>query len=542
MAMFLFLPIAASLHAQTGLEKATDLPDWHVQLWENVIRTDIWYFGHYSAPLGDIDGDGFDDFAVSSQADTTFIFLGGDPFNHQEAFIIRGGSAGIASADFNRDGKLDLVTAINNWYPGEVPPEYRGAVRVYLQKDGPEYFVWEPDLLIEGEVNEQVGKNVTSAVRSPLLTIDFNGDGWPDMLTTAADTRDSVKWKAVLFLGGPEMDDRYDAEFLHGPPVSINDSYVTDILAGDLNGDGYVDVLISGTIPKFQGIKYWDVYLGNPWAIAREPQRVIRADQGWAPWIGVAAIMDADGDGYADILDVGQHKKLGDALLFRGQAILPEIILPNDSIFNLNPDPMLDLSPQIVSPVGDMNGDGLPDLVLAWNKALAPGGSAYYFYPGGPLFRKPLGFFGTLPENDNVQPGVYPVGDVNGDGYDDIITLGKGNSESSTTCRFQIWLGARQLSTTLDRLPTAQSLSFDVAPQPLSPDSRQLHVVCHGLQPGSADLELTDLLGRTVLLQSNETGGDTMTTTLDLNALPAGVYLLSLRQQSLSITRTIIVH
>ena len=261
LAMFLFLPIAASLHAQTGLEKTADLPDWHVQLWENVKRTDIWYFGHYSTPLGDINGDGFDDFAVSSLADTTFIFLGGDPFNHQETFIVRGGSAGIASADFNRDGRVDIVTAIENWPPGEWPQEYRGGVRVYLQKDGPEYFRWEPDLLIEGEVQEQVGKNVTSRIHPSILTLDFNGDGWPDILTTAADTRDFVKWKAVLFLGGPELDDRYDTEFRVGIPKSINHGYVRDLLRGDINGDGYDDVLIAGRLP---GIDYWDVFLGNP--------------------------------------------------------------------------------------------------------------------------------------------------------------------------------------------------------------------------------------------------------------------------------------
>jgi hypothetical protein len=137
---------------------------------------------------------------------------------------------------------------------------------------------------------------------------------------------------------------------------------------------------------------------------------------------------------------------------------------------------------------------------------------------------------------------VYPVGDVNGDGYDDIITLGKGTSESSTTCRFQIWLGARQLSTALERSPAQQPLSLDVSPQPLSPDTRLLHVVCHGLQPGSADLELTDLLGRTQRRKSIETTADTMSTTLNLNALPAGVYLLSLRQQSNKVSHKIIIH
>ncbi|MBE0643954.1 MAG: VCBS repeat-containing protein, partial [Bacteroidetes bacterium] len=158
--VLLLLLIPAAARAQQEFAKTANNPGWHVQLWDNVIRTDIWYFGWYSAPLGDINGDGYDDLAVSSRADTTFIFLGGDPFNHQEAYIVRGGSAGIASADFNRDGRMDLVTAIENAPPGEYPPEFRGALRIYLQKEGPQPFTWELDLLIQGDTMDQVGRTI----------------------------------------------------------------------------------------------------------------------------------------------------------------------------------------------------------------------------------------------------------------------------------------------------------------------------------------------------------------------------------------------
>lgn len=529
--VLLLLLIPAATQAQQEFAKPADLPDWHVVLWDQVIRTDHWYFGWYSAPLGDINGDGYDDFAVSSRGDTTFIFLGGDSFDQQEAFIVRGGSSGIASADFNRDGKMDLVTAIDNWPPGEWPQDYRGAIRIFLQKDSPERFAWEPDLLIEGDTNELVGKSF-GIRRSSVQRLDYNGDGWPDIVTKATDTRDSVKWKAVLYFGGPDMDVRYDAEFRVGNPQSANHPYVNDILVGDLNGDGYDDVVIWGRIimdSQIPGIDYWDVFLGNAQGHAGTPDRVLRADRGWSPEYGVAAIMDVDGDGYDDILDVAQHKALGDALLFHGKAVLPEIILPDDSIPNLNPDPLLDLSPQILSPVGDMNGDGTPDLVMAWNKALAPGGSAYYFYPGGSQFKTPLGYFGTIPQKDHVDLGVYPVGDVNGDGYDDIITLGKGYT-SATTNRFQIWLGARELQTAIEQSPSPGSLDLELSPNPVPIGTHALRVAARGLRPGACDLEVTDLLGRMRLRESRETANSDTTFTLNLRALEAGVYVISLRQ------------
>lgn len=537
LSLVLMLPISA--HSQHEFAKTADLPDWHVQLWEQVIRQDIWFFGQYMAPLGDINSDGFDDFAVSSGADTTFIFLGGDPFNHHEAFIVRGGSSGIASEDFNGDGKMDLVTAIQNWWPGEEPTDYRGAVRVYLQKSPPEYFRWEPDLLIEGEVNALLGKKISSGFRGSVRSLDFNGDGFGDFLTNTKDARDSATWKAVLFLGGPGLDGIADAEFRVGIPQSKSHGYIRDILIGDINGDSYDDVLVCGRLP---GIDYWDVFLGNRWAIAHDPQRTLFADKGWAPQLSLAAMMDVDGDGFDDILDAGAeslHRPLGDALLFRGKAILPEIILPDDSIPNLNPDPMLDISPQIVSPVGDMNGDGTPDLVLAWNKALAPGGSAYYFYPGGLQFRTPLGYFGTLPENDNVAAGVYPAGDVNGDGYEDIITLGKGTKNLST-CRFQIWLGAKQLRTSTYQTPILQPLTVALAPNPLPANARHLHISVHGLRAGAVEVLVTDLLGRTRLCQSLDAMSENLEQTLDLAELPVGVYLLSLLQNYNTVTRTFV--
>ncbi|MBR9975519.1 MAG: T9SS type A sorting domain-containing protein, partial [Bacteroidetes bacterium] len=526
--------------AQHDLEKTTELPGWHVQLWENVERTDLWWFGWYSAPLGDINGDGYDDLAVSSAADTTFIFLGGDPFNHQEAFIVRGGSAGIASADFNRDGRMDIVTAIEYDGPGEYYPDFRGAVRIYLQKISPPYFTLEADLLIEGDSMDQVGRNI-NPFRGSVIVLDFNGDGWPDLLTKSWDHRDSVRWKGVLYLGGPAMDAVPDAEFKVPIPLTIGHDYMADALVGDINGDGYDDVLIAGTGPRGPGEgEYWDLFFGNPWAIAIEPQRIIRKSNGWAPKRHGSTIMDVNADGYDDILCSTAVVVYGNALLFRGSASLPERILPNDSILNSEPYYQGDLSPSYSCPVGDMNGDGTDDLVMAWHPYFVFG-TPYYFYPCGPLFREPVGWFGTNPTFDNVEPGVHPAGDLNGDGYDDIITLGKG-SHSYSDNRFQIWLGARQLSTAVESPPTPSVPILTLSPNPLPSDHRQLRVVAEGARPGSVDVLITDLLGRVHSSRSCDFTGHTPELTLALPVLPAGVYLLTLRQGNVLAQQKLLVY
>lgn len=532
LAMFLFLPIAASLHAQASLEKTADLPDWRLILWDTVVRPDLTWFGFCSAPLGDINGDGYDDLAVSSQTDTTYIFLGGDPFSHDHAFIVRGGSSWIASADFNRDGKMDLVTAIQDGVFGETTPERRGAIRIYLQKDGPTPFVWEPDLLIEGEPFEYLGLNFTEH-RGAIAVLDFNGDGWPDLFARSADSRDSVRSKGVLFLGGPDMDARHDAEFRLGTPRKMSQLYLQDLLIGDINGDGCDDVLINDQYHvNYVPVYFWDLYLGNPQARVGTPDRVLRSDGGWSPEKRIANIMDIDADGYADIIDAGPnslHRILGDALFFRGKPNLPPVLFPDDSIPNRNPRPMADLSPQIVCPVGDMNGDGIPDLVMAWNTYFGAGASVYYFYPGGSKFRTSLGFFGTSPELDHVDMGVYPAGDLNGDGFDDVVTLG-GGSRQTIRNRFQIWLGSSQLKTPVERLPSPANIALTVSPNPLTALQRQVNIIARGLRPGGAELAVTDLLGRIINRVHLDSDSGILHHALDLGGVAAGLYLLTLRQ------------
>ncbi|MBE0644782.1 MAG: T9SS type A sorting domain-containing protein [Bacteroidetes bacterium] len=376
---------------------------------------------------------------------------------------------------------------------------------------------------------DQVGRTINQ-FRGSVLVLDFNGDGWPDILTKANDTRDSVRWKGVLYLGGPAMDAVIDAEFRVQVPLQLNHPYMADALVGDINGDGYDEILIAGTAPGGQPEgEYWDVFFGNPWTIVREPQRVLRFSNGWSPRRHVAAIMDVNADGYADILGGTTAVAYGDALLFRGTATLPEHILPNDSTVNYKPDPKGDLKPQICCPVGDMNGDGTDDLVMAWNPYFYPGSSPYYFYSGGPLFREPIGYFGTTPEGDRVVMGVHPAGDLNGDGYDDIITLGHGGN-SDNTCRFQIWLGARQLSTAVESPSIPVTLTVTLAPNPLPSGNRRLRVMAEGAYPGTVDVVITDMLGRVCDTRTCDLVGETPALTLELPALPAGVYLLSLRQ------------
>jgi hypothetical protein len=502
----------------------TDLPDWHIELWETVVHYDHPTFANWSAPLGDINGDGFDDFAIATATDTTFVFLGGDPFNHEPAFFLYGGGSGIDVGDFNGDGLLDLVTGRACLPPAMPCPENKGQVRIYFRTLSEPYFEARPDLLIEGKPDEYLGLHYSS-LYSNVQALDFNGDGYDDLLTHGLDNNDSVDFRALIYFGGPEMDTEYDVEF-RVDPVTFNDGYANSMLTGDMNGDGYDDVLIYGY--KF-GLRYWDLYLGAPQPLQRAvPHRVLASPAAWTPQKDAARIMDINADGYDDIIDAGErsmHRSHGDVLVFLGGPHLPDVILPNDSIPNY--DPFTDRFPWMASPVGDMNGDGINDLLIPWAIEFFPGASGYYFYPGGTLYKTPTGYTGTLPE-DGISAGAYPAGDVNGDGFDDVLTLGRAASNAVETNRFQIHLGARQLSTYTVPTPVTGTLTLSLSPNPVSSTASNLHIRISGTSAAPTHLTLKNLLG--VVIESKVIGSSQSAVSWNVAALPAGVYIVTARQ------------
>lgn len=128
----------------------------------------------------DLDGDGLQDIFVSG---SNRLFLSDGPGHFQEA----GGSvfeweyfgdeddvAGVAVADVNRDGFLDI--AIGQHFNSTLEFGAEVPVRLYLNMGDGEF----------EDVTEESGL-VPLPTKAPHVEInDFNNDGWPDLLTSAA--------------------------------------------------------------------------------------------------------------------------------------------------------------------------------------------------------------------------------------------------------------------------------------------------------------------------------------------------------------------
>jgi hypothetical protein len=167
----------------------------------------------------------------------------------------------------------------------------------------------------------------------------------------------------------------------------------------DFNGDGYADVL-AGTWKQYAAL-----YLGRPTANADPP---IILGAGETPY----AAGDVNGDGFADMLLVDTSN--GRASIILGAAI-PHTVVD----FTATGTPLL--YGVTAAGVGDVNGDGYADVIVG-SSAQDPNDLARaYLYLGGKTMSMTWAgfFFGALP-GDQTGPVLGHLGDINGDGYADV--------------------------------------------------------------------------------------------------------------------------
>ena len=543
LALALLLPI--SVHAQQELTKTTDLPDYTIESWADVWRPDILMFGRWIQALGDINDDGYDDVAVASSADTTFIFLGGKEFSHEPVLFLRGGGGGIATGDFNGDGHIDLVTAIvqAEHRLGEPDPGYHGRIRFYLGRGPQALFDTIPDLMLQGREMEAFGFKPNQR-RPGVTALDFNGDGYSDLLVHQYKIDSIPRLCFALYRGGATLDSvpvAYLEERRDFPP----DHFSEDLMIGDLNGDGKDDVLVEGSnaFGSTPGrVDYWDLYFGNDGFKAAYPDRIISSDKGWSPaHSGFSDVFDINVDGYADIIDGLYPEDPGDLRLFLSSRSLPETIVPNDTIFNLAKPGVR--KPKCVCPAGDMNGDGRDDLLVAWSSTFFPFGDLYLLYPGSTdgAYKTPLGGFGVLRDELYLTLGAYAIGDANGDGCDDVAVVGQpGIGASPKTYRFRIYLGSTRMRTSLTDVPTTSTFDITIHPNPLSIKQDIVNLTISSQVHGPVELRLVDVLGRLISRRSIDLAENQQSIVYPVHDVSPGAYSLIVTQGEKIISRSII--
>ena len=383
------------------------------------------------AGVGDLNGDGYDDFASGGPAYNTnsgavTVVFGNagfsvGPGSNMSTFGQSGYELGrslTGLGDTNGDGYADLAAGapgVNSALvvTGSTATSISNANAFYL--------------------TPSTGSTAGTSVAGPG---DMNGDGLADVLLGAPGA--NAPGSVYLFLGSTTLSGTSNeaAVFSTAEPDERFGTTVTGV--GDLNGDGYGDLL--GGAPAYnarRGRAY--AYYGSPAALAAAPSTSLlnpnTATNNDFLGASVASAGDVNGDGYADAI-VGAYRagptNNGRAYVYLGSAIgLPATPTLTLNAPNTNANGGDNFGASVAS-AGDVNGDGYADVIVGayqastTSNAAPTGNGRAYLYLGSAsgLATMPtltLNDPNTTATNDNFGYSVASAGDVNGDGYADVL-------------------------------------------------------------------------------------------------------------------------
>jgi hypothetical protein len=323
-----------------------------------------------SYAVADLSGDGIPDLFIEDYFGTYDVFLGkGDG-----TFTVKGSAFGPSSetgsfvlGDFNNDGIPD-VAAIN---AVEYAPN--NTITIFLGNgDG--------TFTVAGS-SPAIGMNPGG-----IATADVNGDGNADLVVSQTDS--SGNGEIVVFFG------HGDGTFTTASSPTSVSSDAASIIPADINGDGKIDLVLSGN-----GGSGITILLGNgdgTFSVVSGPTQAGEA---------TASVADLNNDGFPDLVFGATGTSYLTVFLGNGDGTFTEV--PPSQNGNLEVGNFI--------AIADLNEDGIPDVVYGNGST-----TGLLFGRGDGTF---VQFPATLTFSTYGFGTPFVVADFNGDGWPDVLAI-----------------------------------------------------------------------------------------------------------------------
>ena len=291
--------------------------------------------------------------------------------------------------------------------------------------------------LIQGFVEENIigashfGWSVSTAG-------DVNNDGFDDVIVGAY-YYNSRRGRAYIYYGSSSMDNKADVTFGEGPE-NFGSSVST---AGDVNNDGFDDVMVGA--PGGSGRAY--IYYGG--SSMDNTADVTFDSEGSSNYFGysVSTAGDVNNDGFNDVIvgAYGYNGSTGRAYIYYGDSSMD-----NTADVTFDGEDYNNSFGSSVSTAGDVNNDGFDDVIVGayyYNYGI---GRAYVYYGGSSMDNTADVAFNGEGRGSEFGRSVSTAGDVNNDGFDDVIVGANGYNGSGSTGRAYIYYGGSSMDSTAD--------------------------------------------------------------------------------------------
>ncbi|HVM87612.1 MAG TPA: FG-GAP-like repeat-containing protein [Puia sp.] len=395
-------------------------------------------FGISVSGAGDVNGDGFADVIVGDENGKTFVFNG-------SASGIASGTSATATTALTGSGKFGFSVAsvgdVNGDGYSDVIVGAYDISMAYIYIGGPDGSPSTNTLTIHGaNAGDRFGLSVSSAG-------DVNGDGYSDVVVGAIGYNAGTLDGAIYLYMGSSTGLSTSSTVM---TVSGGSESGWSVAAGDINGDGYSDIAVGA---KFASTDAGSVYIyyGNSSGISNPSYPTVLNGGGAGYFFGFSvAVADVNADGYSDVIvgAPGVNSLAGAVYIYNGSSTFSSSATLTATLNGTNAYDQLGYS---VSAAGDVNGDGYTDLVV--------GAPASYNYP---TLANSLGYANVYKggktgiadnasadyvlsdANTNVVDfgiNVAGAGDINGDGYGDVIVGASSADNNSKSGAVEIFLG-----------------------------------------------------------------------------------------------------